>query len=289
MNRLQRIFSDNWTIRRHDFESFVSLIMPAIVAGNIEAASAKLNEDDKCTVKATAAPYMAKWYELDDISLPVDSIAVITLTGGLYSWESEWVAKQGEAAELNPNICGIVFVIDGPGGMVSHLDMAAAAVENCKKPTATVVTGIMASAHFWLGTASDRTFIASPLCEVGSVGIVCTHYSFREFFKMNGIDYREIYPDTADLKNKETRVLVENNDESLIKARAEKIHKIFAETVARNLGIEYDPKLPLFRGEMFDGNEAVELGYIDQFGGVADAVKWVLAQATSRKAQQIYQ
>lgn len=289
MNRLQRIFSDNWTIRRHDFESFVSLIMPAIVAGNIEAASAKLNEDDKCTVKATTAPYMAKWYELDDISLPVDSIAVITLTGVLYSWESEWVAKQVEAAELNPNICGIVFVIDGPGGMVSHLDMAAAAVENCKKPTATVVTGIMASAHFWLGTASDRTFIASPLCEVGSVGIVCTHYSFREFFKMNGIDYREIYPDTADLKNKETRVLVENNDESLIKARAEKIHKIFAETVARNLGIEYDPKLPLFRGEMFDGNEAVELGYIDQFGGVADAVKWVLAQATSRKAQQIYQ
>lgn len=289
MNRLQRIFSDNWTIRRHDFESFVSLIMPAIVSGNIEAASAKLNEDDKCTVKATAAPYMAKWYELDDISLPVDSIAVITLTGVLYSWESEWVAKQIEAAELNPNICGIVFVIDGPGGMVSHLDMAAAAVENCKKPTATVVTGIMASAHFWLGTASDRTFIASPLCEVGSVGIVCTHYSFREFFKMNGIDYREIYPDTADLKNKETRVLVENNDESLIKARAEKIHKIFAETVARNLGIEYDPKLPLFRGEMFDGNEAVELGYIDQFGGVADAVKWVLAQATSRKAQQIYQ
>lgn len=289
MNRLQRIFSDNWTIRRHDFESFVSLIMPAIVAGNIEAASAKLNEYDKCTVKATAAPYMAKWYELDDISLPVDSIAVITLTGVLYSWESEWVAKQVEAAELNPNICGIVFVIDGPGGMVSHLDMAAAAVENCKKPTATVVTGIMASAHFWLGTASDRTFIASPLCEVGSVGIVCTHYSFREFFKMNGIDYREIYPDTADLKNKETRVLVENNDESLIKARAEKIHKIFAETVARNLGIEYDPKLPLFRGEMFDGNEAVELGYIDQFGGVADAVKWVLAQATSRKAQQIYQ
>lgn len=289
MNRLQRIFSDNWTIRRHDFESFVSLIMPAIVAGNIEAASAKLNEDDKYTVKATAAPYMAKWYELDDISLPVDSIAVITLTGVLYSWESEWVAKQVEAAELNPNICGIVFVIDGPGGMVSHLDMAAAAVENCKKPTATVVTGIMASAHFWLGTASDRTFIASPLCEVGSVGIVCTHYSFREFFKMNGIDYREIYPDTADLKNKETRVLVENNDESLIKARAEKIHKIFAETVARNLGIEYDPKLPLFRGEMFDGNEAVELGYIDQFGGVADAVKWVLAQATSRKAQQIYQ
>ena len=287
MNRLQRFFSDNWTIQRHDFENTVSLLMPSIINGNIQAAAAQLSQE-KCTVKATAAPYMAKWYELDDITLPVDSIAVITLTGVLYSWESEWVIKQLEAAELNPNICGVVFVIDGPGGMVSHLDMAAAAVENCTKPTATVVTGIMASAHFWLGTASDRTFIASPLCEVGSVGVVITHYSFKEFFRQNGIDYREIYPDTADLKNKETRALVDNNDESLLKARAEKIHKVFSETVARNLGIEYDPELPLFRGEMFDGNEAVAAGYIDEFGGLTDAVKWVLAQATSRKANQLY-
>lgn len=288
MNKLQRFFSDNWTIQRHDFENTVSLLLPCIINGNIEAAAAQLNKN-KCEVKATAAPYMAAWYELDDITLPVDSIAVITLTGVLYSWESEWVIKQIEAAELNPNICGVVFVIDGPGGMVSHLDMAAAAVENCKKPTATVVTGVMASAHFWLGTASDRTFIASPLCEVGSVGVVITHYSFKRFFEQAGIDYREIYPDTADLKNKETRALVDNNDESLIKAKAEKIHKIFAETVARNLGISYDPELPLFRGEMFDGSEAVEAGYIDQFGGISDAVKWVLAQATSRKANNLYQ
>lgn len=152
MNKLQRFFSDNWTIRRHDLENTVSLLLPCIIAGNIEAAVAQLSKD-KCTVRATAAPYMAKWYELDDITLPIDSIAVITLTGTLYSWESEWVIKQVEAATLNPNICGIVFVIDGPGGMVSHLDMAAAAIENCEKPTASVVTGVMASAHFWLGTA----------------------------------------------------------------------------------------------------------------------------------------
>lgn len=261
--------------------------MPCIISGNVEAADKQLSQQ-KCTVKATAAPYMAKWYELDDITLPVDSIAIITLTGVLYSWESEWVVKQVAAAELNPNICGIVFVIDGPGGMVSHIDMAVAAIENCTKPTATVVTGIMASAHFWLGTASDRTFIASPLCEVGSVGVVITHYSFKEYFKQNGIDYWEIYPDTADLKNKDTRALENNNDETLVKARAERIHKVFAETVARNLGIEYDPELPLFRGELFTGDEAVAAGYINEFGGISDAVKWVLAQATSRKANELY-
>ena len=126
------------------------------------------------------------------------------------------------------------------------------------------------------------------LCEVGSVGVVITHYSFKEYFKQNGIDYWEIYPDTADLKNKDTRALENNNDETLVKARAERIHKVFAETVARNLGIEYDPELPLFRGELFTGDEAVAAGYINEFGGISDAVKWVLAQATSRKANELY-
>lgn len=287
MEKLHRLFSDNWAIQRHDFDNMVSLLMPSIIAGNITAAASQL-DTVKTSVRATASPYMAKWYELDDLMLPVDSIAVITLSGALYSWESQWLIRQVEAVESNPNICGMVLVIDGPGGMVSHLDQAVAAVEKCTKPTATVVTGIMASAHFWLGTATDRTFIVTPLCEVGSVGVVITHYSFKEYFKQNGIDYREIYPDTADLKNKPTRVLEESGDESLIKARAEKIHRAFSDAVARHLGIDYDPELPLFRGELFTGDEAVELGYIDQFGDVADAVKWVLAQATSRKAAAIY-
>lgn len=287
MNKLQRFFSDNWSIRRYDLENTMSLLLPCILRGEIKTASDIL-DIGRCSVEATAIPYMAKWYELDDIALPVDSIAVFHLTGVLYAWDTELLIRHLEAAELNPNICGIVFVIDGPGGMTSHLDIASTAIRNCEKPTATVVTGTMASAHFWLGTSTNHTFIASPLCQVGSVGVVITYYSFRDYFKMNGIDYYEIYPDTADLKNKDIRTLEEEQDETLIKARAEKIHRVFCETVAKNLSIDYDPQLPLFRGELFDGAEAVANGYIDEFGDIKDAVRWVLAQATSRKANNLY-
>lgn len=289
MNRLQKFFSDNWAIQRQEFENLLSLITPCIISGNVGQAVEQI-EKPKAEVKATCptGPNLAAWYDLDDINLPVDSVAVIKLTGVLYAWETEWLIKVIEAAELNPNVCGIVLVIDGPGGMVSHIDLATAAIENCTKPVATVVSGVMASAHFWLGTAAGRTFIASPLCEVGSVGVVITYCSYRKFFELNGIDYREIYPDTADLKNKETRALEDSGDDSLIKARAERIHRVFSESVAKNLGIKYDPELPLFRGEMFTAEEAVAAKYIDQFGTLSDAVTWVLAQATSRKAAKLY-
>lgn len=287
MNKLRRFFTENWAINRNDLEGAASLLLPCLVKGNITAAVQAVSAP-KCNATATGFPYMAKWYELDDATLPEGSVAIVRLNGMLYVWETEWLIEVLKQAESNPRICGIVLEIDGPGGMASKVEQAAAAIKNCTKPTATVVTGMMASAHFWIGTAADRTFVASPLCEVGSVGVVFTYYSFREFFKINGIDYRQIYPDTADLKNEESRAIEDKDDESLLKAHGERIHKVFAETVAENIGIPYDPKLEIYRGRMFAGDAAVAAGYIDAMGSVDDAVAWVLAQATQSQLEGVY-
>lgn len=286
MDKLQKFFSDNWAVQRCDLERAASLLLPCIITGNLQGAAEQLNVS-KCKAQA-ASPNVAQWYELDDLNLPAGSVAVITLKGILYSWETEWLIRQIERADQNPNICGIVLEIDGPGGMVAHVDRAADCIAACSKPTATVVTGTMASAHFWLGIATDRTFIASTLCEVGSVGVVFTYYSFKQFFEQNGIKHFEIYPDSADLKNKEIRALEDNDDENPLKERAARIHQVFSETVAKNLNIDYNPELPLFRGEMFTADEAVAAGYIDQRGGMADAVQWVIAQALKQEINKLY-
>ena len=86
------------------------------------------------------------------------------------------------------------------------------------------------------------------------------------YFRKQGIDYREIYPDSADLKNYETRAIEKENNEEPIKQRLALMHRIFCDAISRNLGIAYDPELPLFRGQIFTGDVAVANGYIDQFG-----------------------
>lgn len=83
------------------------------------------------------------------------------------------------------------------------------------------------------------------MCEVGSVGIMLTYQSFKNYFKKQGIDYREIYPDSADLKNYETRAIEDDNNEEPIKQRLAVMHRIFCDAISRNLGIAYDPELPL--------------------------------------------
>lgn len=287
MNRLQRYFSDNWAIRRQDYENGVAMLLPSIIRGRLDMAETMLH-DEHCSAAALASPYVADEWDADDPELPADSVLLLRMRGTLYSWETEWLIQTVEAAEANDKIAGIVLDIDGPGGMVSHVDQAAAQLRCCSKPVATLVSGLMASAHFWIGTSTGRTFVASPLCEVGSVGVLTSYMSLKKYFQKQGIDCRDIYPDTADLKNREWRALEDEGDEAPVKAKLETIHKAFASYVATNLKIKYDPELDLFRGATYMGDEAVRLGYADQMGTLADAVQWVLGKATSAKAAQLY-
>lgn len=284
MDKIYNFLTERWLIADEGAARLLATVLPAIKAGNIAEVETRLTNETKAYA---TTPYLADRWELDDGSLPANSVAVINLEGPLYSWEMFRLEKLLIQALNNDKIAGIVLWINGPGGMALHVDIAAALIEKAEKPIATYIAGTMASAHFWIGAAAARTFIASQLCSVGSVGTMGTYMNFQKFYEMNGIDYRDIYPDSSDLKNKWFRDLAEKNDDTRIKKELEDLHRLFATDVARYLGIEYDPEAPIFRGETFNGKEAVEAGYVDQFGTFQDAVTWVLAQATIKESNLI--
>lgn len=289
MNKISQILTERWSINDAEYASLLLPLLSALKAGNIEAVENQLAQNQ---VKAYAVqpnstmPYMADKWELDDMNLPVNSVAVITMEGPLYSWETYRLEERIAQAVANPKIIGIVLWINGPGGMIIHLDIAAKAVENCPKPIATYVAGTMASAHFWIGTAAQRIFIASPMCQLGSVGIMTQYFDTTGYLKSLGIDVRDIYPDSADLKNYEVRQIRDKNNEEPLKEELAAIHAIFSQDVARHLGVDYDPQLELFRGKLFSGSEALELGYVDQIGTLQDAVMWVFTKGLVSRANQ---
>lgn len=286
MKLLQEVFTGSWSITPKDFEALSALLLPCVLNGHIDQAEAQLNKN---TIKAYATDptYMANRWELDDETLPEGSVAVIELEGVLYSWNTFLLEQLLLAAEANPKIAGVVLWMNGPGGMVAHVDVVVSTIRELSKPVVTFVAGQMCSAHFWIGAAADRIVVASPLCEVGSVGVMVTWASWKKYFEKNGIDVRDIYPDSADLKNREYRALEDDGDEGPIKEHLARLHEVFARDVAENLGVEYDPELPLFRGEVFSGSEALELGYVDQLGTLQDAVTWVLGRWTAMQANQL--
>ena len=230
---------------------------------------------------------MGRW-NLEDSVLPSDSVAVIVLEGTLYAWETFRLQEYIAQAAANDRIAGIILWINGPGGMITGLDNASKMISECPKPVVAYIAGACASAHFWLASAADKRFLGSLMCEVGSIGVVGTYYNAKEALKKEGIDYREIYPDSADLKNREHREIAENNNEEPYKEKLSKLHMMFCRTVSENLSIAYDKDSPVFRGATFMGDEAVREGLADGYNTLEGAARWILAQSVINKTNQIF-
>ena len=93
MDKIQEIFTAPWAIADNDYYRLLSLLVPCVAAGNLDAIEKRL-DNNKITAYATT-PYLANRWELDDDTLPADSVAVIILEGTLYSWETYWKSSSG--------------------------------------------------------------------------------------------------------------------------------------------------------------------------------------------------
>ena len=280
VNRLYHFLTDRWLISGEEHTRLLGVILPALRAGNLRMAADML-ADSSVKCHATT-PYLAGRWELGESTLPEGSIAIITLDGPIFSWGTFQLERMLQQAAENPKIIGVVLWINGPGGMATYIDVVARQIHEMQKPVAAYVAGYMLSAHLWLGSAAGRIFIASTLAELGSIGTMGSYLSLREYYKQMGVDLRDIYPDTSDMKNKWFRDIEERNDESLVKSQLENLHLAFAHTVAEYRGIECDMQQQLFRGATFNGEEAIAEGIADQVGTLLDAVQWVVAQSTLR-------
>lgn len=281
MDKLYQFLTARWLMSGEEQSRLLAAILPALRSGHISEAQALLSAS---TMNAYATtPYMASRWEVDDQNIPEGSVAVITLEGPLYAWETFRLESILRAAADNPHIAGVVLWINGPGGMSTYIDVVSDQIAQFPKPVAAYVAAYMLSAHLWIGSAAGRIFLASPLCEVGSCGVMTTYVSMREYYKNLGIDIRDIYSDSSDLKNKWFRDIEERDDETLVKERLAQTHDAFIRAVAGYRGIAPDTESPVFRGETFTGDAAISAGLADQYGTLQDAVQWVVAQTVIRQ------
>lgn len=286
MNRLQQIFNTTWAIAQTDFMNMISILHPSIQAGNFSEIEDSLAKT-QTTIKAFNLGFVTDSWDFNDANLPNNSIAVIYLNGILYSWESSRIARYLEMAISNSKIAGVVLRVNGVGGMVNGVSEVLSVIEKSDKPIVSVITGNCMSAHYWIAAATHRRFLLDKTCQAGSVGVVGTYYNATEAMKKEGIDYREIYPNTADLKNREYRDIAEKNDEAAFKNHLQQIHALFCDSVSKHLSIPYSKELPLFRGASFMGDDAIKAGLADSYGDMNEAAKWILAQTVIGQTKDI--
>ena len=227
-------------------------------------------------------PYLADIGE-DDAG---KAIGVITIAGEIVEGEagpgtagSDRIAALLDDA-LNRDLAGLVVRVDSPGGTVTGAEEIRRAILRHKAkgiPIAVSMANVAASGGYWVSTPADRIF-AEPETITGSIGIYTVIPTFEGTLASFGVTTDGVrttplsgQPDLAAGFTPET--------EAVLQATVEDGYRRFLSLVS-----ESRKKTPaqideIAQGRVWDGGAARQIGLVDQFGGLDNALEWVAGQA----------
>lgn len=156
----------------------------------------------------------------------------------------------------------VVMVFDTPGGVVSGLGEAADAIRAAGKPVTAFVTGMAASAGYWLASQAGE-IVADRSASLGAIGVVAT--TSRQ--ESPGADGRRSYEIvSANAPNKRPDVTTEEG-RAAIQAEVDRMEAVFIADVARGRRVSAATVRAEFgRGAMVAATAAVESGMADRIG-----------------------
>lgn len=188
------------------------------------------------------------------------------------------VMRDFRVAQASTAVERVVLLVDSPGGVVSGLGEAAATIRGAAKPVTAFVTGMAASAAYWLASQATE-IVLEPAASVGSIGIVAS-VSRQEGPGADGRRTHEIVSSNAprkrpDVTTEEGRASVQEEIDAIeaeFIAAVAKGRKVPAGVVRQEYG----------RGAMVAARAAVERGMADRIG----TLESVLRQARRTGDQQ---
>jgi len=192
-------------------------------------------------------------------------------------------------ARRDDKIAAIVLRIDSPGGSALASESIRREIELTRragKPVIASMSSIAASGGYWISSAADEIW-ASPTTITGSIGIYGAFVTLEKSFDTLGIhsdgvgttQMADAFDPARPLKSAVADFMqqtIENNYRRFIQLVAE----------GRNLEIQEVEKIA--QGRVWAGKTARELGLVDKFGNLEDAVRSAADQAAIEEYDVIY-
>ena len=191
-------------------------------------------------------------------------VAVIKVTGamtprqGWFGLGYDTVLEALRQAEADPAVSAILLDIDSPGGTVAGCQEVAEAIASCAKPAAAYTGSLMASAAYWLGSATGRVY-ATETAELGSIGVVMTHTDASRALEEAGLAVTVIASGELKAAGNPFGPLSEE-ERAYFQAQCDSICAVFKGAVAQAMGLDLEAASEWAEGRVFLGADAVKLG-----------------------------
>ncbi len=209
-----------------------------------------------------------------------EGVAIITIAGEIVDGEAsagiaggDTVARHVMEALGNEDVKAIVVRIDSPGGSAFASEKMRLALEEARKKKLPVIVSmgnLAASGGYWAAMAGDKIF-AEPSTITGSIGVFSVIPTFEKTLTQYGIQSDGVkttplsgQPDVFAGLSPET--------DRLFQAGVEDIYGRFLGLVSKSRKLPPPRVAEIAEGRVWSGAAARQLGLVDAFGDLDDAL-----------------
>jgi len=199
-----------------------------------------------------------------------DKVAVLPITGLII--DSEATIEQLKKFSKDDSVKAIVLRLNTPGGGVGPSQEIFEEVRKVggKKVVVASMGALAASGGFLIACASEKIY-ANPGTITGSIGVIMNFVNVRDLIEKIGVkgiviksgDFKDIGSPLREMRPEERKLL-----QSVI----DNVYSQFVNTVAERRNISRDDILAIADGRIFSGEQAKNLGLVDNLGNLEDAV-----------------
>lgn len=181
------------------------------------------------------------------------------------------VKEKLEELEKDKNIKGIVVRIDSPGGSALASDLIYSAMKKVKKPIYISIGKVAASGGYYIAASGEKIY-ADKESITGSIGIVSIIPEVSELIKKIGINYEKLTNENVNLGISLNEPLSDITREKFYNSSVRGYNE-FVNKMSESRKIPVDKMENYAGGRVWLGEEAKEIGLVDEIGGLEKTIK----------------
>lgn len=215
-----------------------------------------------------------------DFGISADRVEVIyvqgvmltgSIPGGFGIATSEDITKSLNDASDDEGVKAIVMRVNSPGGSPAAAEEILSAMRKIDKPIVISMGDVAASAAYYISAPADR-IIANPDTITGSIGVIWEFQNRSKFYEEDGTSF--YIAKSGEMKDMggDWRGLSEDEKRYVDQVIAESYSRFVSE-VASGRNLTLSKVKDLADGRVYTGAKAKELGLVDEFGSLDDAIE----------------
>lgn len=215
-----------------------------------------------------------------------DHVAIVYAEGPIVVGEGQdgqvggsRIAREIRELRQNEKVKAIVLRVNSPGGSALASEVIQYEVRMAKQKMPVVVSmgTVAASGGYWISAYADRIF-AEPNTITGSIGVIGMFMNIKDIANRHGFTFDVVktakFADALSIARPKTA-----EEMAIIQREVDSVYDDFLRKVAEGRGQPLAQVKKIAEGRVWSGADALELGLVDEIGGLEAAVAYAANEA----------